>query len=71
MNKIEQKEVEKITYNCIKNIKLQAAYEIFEIIEQCRVKEDSRYGWRKHHNDCIDKIVCAIQGKFINKMEIE
>lgn len=64
-------EAAKIAYNCIKNIKLQAAHEILEIVEQCRVSDDGTREWRKHHNDCIDYVIGSIQKRFINKMEEE
>ena len=42
------------------------AKEVINFIETLKVKEDGKHVWRDNHNDCIDKVILAINHKFIN-----
>lgn len=66
---VKENNLEKITkeiVDYISNARRNTATEIIEFIKQKKVKEDGVHSWRKYYNDCIDKLVCALQEKFIN-----
>ena len=52
-------------------VREEMAREIITFIESLKVKEDGRHQWREDHNYCIDKIICKINQKFINSVEVE